>query len=285
MSIKLIIDSASDIPMSYAQQHDMIYMPLKTNMDGVEYLDGITLTHEAFYQRLPDCKTLPTTSQVAPYDYQQAFERVKADGDQAVVITISGKLSGTLQSALLAAKHFADCVCVVDSENATVGEYVLVEYAMRLRDSGLDFRAIAGELEQKKRSVCLIGMVDTLEYLVKGGRLSKAAGIAGTLLGIKPVVGIEDGVIISLGRARGSRQSSNLLTQTIDKKGGIDFSMPLMLGYSGVDDALLKGYIENSRALWEGRADSLPVTTLGSTIGSHVGPGAVAIAFFAANQA
>ena len=98
---------------------------------------------------------------------------------------------------------------------------------------------------------------------------------------IKPVLCVEDGEVKVLGKARGSRQSDNMLTKFIINKGGVDFSMPVMLAYSGTDDALLNGYIDNSRALWEGQFDSLPVTMIGSTISTHAGPGAIAVAFFA----
>lgn len=141
---------------------------------------------------------------------------------------------------------------MVDSENVTAGERILLEYALRLRDRGLSAREIAEMLERAKKRVCLIARVDTLEYLMRGGRLSRTAAIAGTMLNIKPVIGLEDGEIKVFGKARGSRQSSNMLTEFIGKKGGIDFDMPLMLAYSGTDDALLKGYVDNSRPLWEG---------------------------------
>ena len=156
-------------------------------------------------------------------------------------------------------------------------------YLLRVHPEGLSAREIAEMLERAKKRVCLIARVDTLEYLMRGGRLSRTAAIAGTMLNIKPVIGLEDGEIKVFGKARGSRQSSNMLTEFIGKKGGIDFDMPLMLAYSGTDDALLKGYVDNSRPLWEGRADSLPVSVVGSTIGTHAGPGAIAVAFFSRN--
>ena len=129
--------------------------------------------------------------------------------------------------------------------------------------------------------VVVIGLLETLEYLVRGGRLSAAAGAVGTLLNVKPVVAAEDGLIVQLGKARGSKNGRNLLNQKVEKAGGIDFSMPLALGYTGLSDAVLKKYIEDSAALWAGHTEGeLPVHTIGATIGTHVGPGAVAVAFF-----
>lgn len=281
MSVKIITDSASDIRIDEATLLDITILPLKTNIDGVEYLDGVTITHEKFYEKLSSCKQLPTTSQLTPFEFETSYKDALQTYDEAVVITLSGKLSGTYQSACTAAMEYEGKVFVVDSENATVGQQLLVKYALRLRDRGLSAESIANELNEAKSRICLVALVDTLDYLVKGGRLSKTAGIAGSLLQIKPVLGVEDGEVKVLGKARGAKQSNNMLTETIAKKGGIDFSMPLVLAYSGNDDSLLQDYIENSRSIWEGNIDELPVSVIGSTIGTHAGPGAIAVAFFA----
>ena len=284
MAVKLISDSASDIAQSEAKELNITILPLKTLIDGVEYLDGVTITPQEFYSRLETCKELPTTSQLSPMEFEEVFRPAVEGGDEVVVITISGKLSGTLQSAAVAASDFPGKVWVVDSESVTIGQRILVLYAVRLRDAGLSGREIAEQLDRIKSRICLLARVDTLEYLVRGGRLSKAAGFAGTVLNIKPVLSVEDGEVKVLGKARGSRQSDNMLTEFIHKKGGVDFSLPVMLAYSGTDDALLKGYIDNSRALWEEHLGSLPMTMIGSTISTHAGPGAIAMAFFADKQ-
>lgn len=281
MSVKIISDSACDMTQREAKEQDVIILPLKTIIDGVEYLDGVTITTEEFYEKLENCKALPTTSQLSPAEFEDVLHPIVEAGDEAVIITLSGKLSGTAQSAALAAAEAGNKVWVVDSGNVTIGQGILLRYAIRLREQGLTASEIAEELEQVKPRICLLARVDTLEYLVRGGRLSKTAGFAGTLLNIKPVLCVEDGEINVLGKARGSRQSNNMLTEFIEKKGGVDFSMPVMLAYSGTDDALLKGYIDNSRALWEEHLVSLPITMIGSTISTHAGPGAIAVAFFA----
>lgn len=281
MNVKLISDSACDMPQYEAREQGVIVLPLKTIIDGEEYLDGVTITAGEFYEKLENCKELPTTSQISPAEFEGALRPIIKSGDEAVIITIAGKLSGTAQSAVIAAAEAGAGVWVVDSGNVTIGQGILLRYAIRLRDQGLTGREIAEELERVKTRICLLARVDTLEYLMRGGRLSKTAAIAGTLLHIKPVICVEEGEIKVLGKARGSRQSDNMLTEFITKKGGVDFSMPVMLAYSGTDDALLKGYIDNSRTMWEGHLDSLPVTMIGSTISTHAGPGAIAVAFFA----
>ena len=180
---------------------------------------------------------------------------------------------------LIAAEDY-DNIYVVDSGSVTLGAGILAEYALRCADEGMDAARIADLLETKKEDICLIAMLDTLEYLKKGGRISAAVAFAGGLLNIKPVINVKDGVINMLGKARGSKQGNNLLMQEIGKAGGIDFSMPILLGYSGLSDSLLQKYIADSAALWQDGVDSLRYTSIGSVVGTHAGPGAIAAAFF-----
>ena len=126
----------------------------------------------------------------------------------------------------------------------------------------------------------VLALVDTLEYLKKGGRISKTTAFAGGLLSIKPVLAIREGEIAILGTARGSRQGNNLLVTEIEKAGGVDFEKPLLLGYTGLSDALLEKYVLDSGALWDGHGDCIRSTIIGSVIGTHAGPGAIAVAFF-----
>ena len=173
---------------------------------------------------------------------------------------------------------------MVDSGTIAIGLGILTEYALELADRGMTAQEIVRKLQRKREDIRLLALVDTLEYLKKGGRISSMAAVAGGLLNIKPVLTIQNGEIKLLGKARGSRQGNNLLVQEIGKAGGVDFEKPLMLGYTGLSDSLLQKYIADSAALWEGRRDSLPVSIVGSVVGTHVGPGAVAVAFFAAEK-
>ena len=279
--VQILIDSACDMQQPEAERLGVTLLPLRTSFDGEVFLDGVDLSHEAFFEKLTQSKTLPTTSQVPPYDYEKAYRQGQKAGREILVITISSRLSGTYQSAVIAAQQTGADVTIVDSENVTAGERVLVDLAIRLRDEGLCAKDIAKALEQAKSRLCILGRVDTLEYLYRGGRLSKTGALAGTLLGIRPVLTVQDGALCVLGKARGARQSNNFLNEAIAKRGGIDFTMPLMLGYSGSSDEALREYIAASREIWEGKLDTLPVTSIGSTIGTHVGPGAIVVAFFA----
>ncbi len=280
MSIRIITDSASD--MSPAEHPALRVLPLSVTFGTDVYMDGVDIDHQRFYEMLVERDELPKTGQVNPYAFSQAIAETREAGDEAVIITVGAKLSGTNQSARTAlAEAPGGDVFVVDSNNVTLGERVLVEYALRLVDEGRSAAQIAAAVEAVRDRVVVIGLLETLEYLVRGGRLSAAAGAVGTLLNVKPVVAAEDGLIVQLGKARGSKNGRNLLNQKVEKAGGVDFSMPLALGYTGLSDAVLKKYIEDSAALWVGHTENeLPIHTIGATIGTHVGPGAVAVAFF-----
>ena len=195
------------------------------------------------------------------------------------MITISLKLSGTYQSAMSAAAGCSS-VYVVDSENASVGCGILVGLALRYLRDGMTASAIAEKLQEDKKKIVVIAVLDTLEYLKRGGRISKAAAFAGGLLNIKPVISIADGEIQLLGKARGSKMGNNLLAQQIQKVGGIDFTKPVLLGYTGLSDVLLQKYIEDSSYLWSASLDAVRYVSIGSVIGAHAGPGAIAVAFF-----
>lgn len=280
MSIRIITDSASD--MSPAEHPALRVLPLSVTFGTDVYMDGVDIDHQRFYEMLVERDELPKTGQVNPYAFSQTIAEAREAGDEAVIITVGAKLSGTNQSARTAlAEAPGGDVFVVDSNNVTLGERVLVEYALRLVDEGRSAAQIAAAVEAVRDRVVVIGLLETLEYLVRGGRLSAAAGAVGTLLNVKPVVAAEDGLIVQPGKARGSKNGRNLLNQKVEKAGGVDFSMPLALGYTGLSDAVLKKYIEDSAALWAGHTEGeLSIHTIGATIGTHVGPGAVAVAFF-----
>lgn len=280
MSVKIIVDSTADLTPEAEKRVRVV--PLTIHFGQQEFIDGVTINSRKFYEMLIESDVLPTTSQASPFAFGEAFEEAAADGSQVVCITCTSKLSGTYQSAVIAAEDYEGKVYVVDSRNIAIGSAILIQYALELADRGLSAEEIAWKLMQKREKVRLIAMLDTLEYLKKGGRISSTVAFAGSLLNIKPVISIEGGEIKMLGKARGSRQGNNLLVQEITKAGGVDFTKPLLLGYTGLNDALLQKYIADSAALWEGNADVLPQTVVGSVVGTHVGPGAVAVAFFCA---
>ena len=281
MPVRIITDSGSDY---YSSEHDQLtVLPLSIGFGDTMYQADVNLTRERFYELLVEGDEFPTTGQVNPFAFSEAIKAAQEAGEDVVVVTISAKLSGTNQSALTAAAEASDAtrVRVVDSKSVTVGEHILVEYALRMVDEGRSADEIADALEAVTDRICLIGLLDTLEYLKRGGRLPAAAATVGQLLSIKPVITVDDGEVKILGKARGSKNGRNLLNQAVEQGNGIDFSLPVQLGYSGLSDALLHKYIRDSRELWaDYPGDELPVLQVGATIGTHVGPGAVAVAFF-----
>ena len=282
MTVRIITDSGSDCLQGDHPQLDVL--PLSVGFGTTIYQADVDLSRERFYELLVEGDEFPTTGQVNPYAFSQTIARAQEAGEDVVVITLSSKLSGTHQSACAAAAEAGGAteVHVVDTKSVTVGEHILVDYALRLVDEGRTAAEVAAAVEAAVDRVCVVGLLDTLEYLKRGGRISAAAGTVGELLSIKPVITIDDGEVAVLGKARGSKNGRNLLCQQVENAGGIDFSMPVMLGFSGLSDKLLRKYVKDSRSVWEGNIaeDDIPTLMVGATIGTHVGPGAVAVAFF-----
>ena len=280
MAVRFIIDSAADIIPAEANALGLVHLPLKVIFGEKEYSDSVDLTHNEFYEKLIESDEFPTTSQINPAVFMSAYQKIVDGGDTAVVITLSGKLSGTYQSAMIALDGFEDKVFVVDSESVCVGERILIQLGLRLRDQGLSAAEIAAELDMQKKHIRVLALLDTLEYLKKGGRISATVAFAGNLLSIKPVIAIDNGEVSLVGKARGSKKGNNLLRELITNCGGINFDKPFALAYSGLSDRLLQKYIEDSSEIWSSHAETLPISTVGCTIGTHAGPGAVAVAFF-----
>lgn len=280
MAIKFIVDSGSDITAQQCAEKGIIHLPLKVIFGAQEYEDTINLSHREFYEKLIETDELPSTSQVTPAAFEDAFRKVVEAGDTAIAIVLSSKLSGTYQSAIIAAAEFKPGqVYVVDSLSVSLGQRILVQRAMAMAEKGFSPIEIVKTLEEEKHRIRLMALVDTLEYLKRGGRVSKTVAFAGGVLNIKPVIALVDGEVVMAGKARGSKQANNLLREMVAQR-GVDFDRPLCLAYSGLSDEMLRKYIVDSAELWEGHIDSLPVATVGCAIGTHAGPGAVAVAFF-----
>ena len=277
MCVRIIVDSSTNVSEKYREK--IQFVPLTVRFGDKEYLDGVEISKHQFYEMLVESDALPTTSQATPAAFADCFEAIASAGDSAVVITLSSKLSGTYQSAVLAAEDYPN-IYVVDSQSVAIGTGVLAQYAVELAQQGMGAEEIAQVLTQQREKVCVVALLDTLEYLKKGGRISKTVAFAGGVLNIKPVVTIQDGAVALIGKARGSRNGNNLLVEKIREAGGVDFERPVLLGYTGLSSALLEKYVDDSKALWADHVDKLDGCLLCSVIGTHAGPGAVAVAFF-----
>lgn len=278
MAIRIITDSASDFKP--APDQNVTVIPMTVSFGEEQFLDGVDLHPHEFYARLIEFDVIPTTSQLTPHNFAEVFREVADADDAAVVITLAANLSGTYENACLAAEAYPGQIYVIDSETVAIGEAILIERALELIDGGLSAADIAQQLEREKKDVHLVALLETLEYLKRGGRLSSQAAFVGGLLSIKPVVAVENGEVTILGKARGSKNGGNLLIREIQKTSGIDYTRPVKLGYTGTNDDLLLKYIEDNRALWEGKTEYLPYACVGATIGTHAGPGVIAVAFF-----
>lgn len=274
--IRLITDSTCDLTKEVQEQLGIHVVPLKVLFGEQEYVDGVHLTKEEFYQKLETSKELPTTTQVNPAEFKEVFEKYINQGDEVIAILLSSKLSGTYQSAVIAKEMLeSDKIHLIDSQNVTLGLALLVCEAAKLRDEGLEAEELIKQIEALKSRVEVIALVDTLKYLQKGGRLSAATALVGTALGIKPIVQVKDGAVQVLGKERGKKKIYKFLAQYLEEH-KIDTDYTVVLGHSMAIESLeeLKDIVEETQEI-----KKQTTIMIGSTVGTHVGPGAVGIAF------
>ena len=276
MSVKIIVDSTVDLAPEIKERVTAVALAVRFGQQ--EFQDGVTITAEKFYEMLAANEELPTTSQPTPAAFEDAYREAVEAGHEVVCITIASRLSGTYQSATIAAEEFPGKVFVVDSRTAAVGAGILAQYALELADKGLKGEQILEELIQVRKNVRMYFMVDTLEYLKKGGRLNSAVAVVGGLLNIKPILQVDQtGEIKMLTTARGMKKAFASLTELSRKDGGPDFGKPVLLGHTGGTSENLDKYRAENTELWPAQISQ---TGIGAAIGVHVGPGAVATAFF-----
>ncbi|MEG0249723.1 MAG: DegV family protein [Peptostreptococcus sp.] len=280
MGIKFVVDSASDFSYEEAQNLGITFLPLTVTINHKEYRDGIDITNEEFYNFLESNETLPKTSQVTPYQFEEAFKSIIDDGDVAIAITISSKVSGTYSSAHVAAQNFPGKAFVIDSLSGSIGEKILLLYGLELIKTMDKVEDVVKELNDKREKIAVYYLLDTLEYLQKGGRVSKLTSLAGALLSVKPIFTLIGGEVTLAGKARGFKKGHNMLRDLVSERGDVDTSKPSMLSYSGNNKDVLNKYLDKYREMLKVNIDELPVTQLGSTIGTHLGPNAIGIAFF-----
>lgn len=279
MAIKLITDSASDINEAEAKEMGITMIPMIIGFGDEEFFDGVDLLPTQFYKRLIGGDMMPKTAQITPFRFEEAFAKATENGDEVIVILISSKLSGTCEAAKKAAEKFNGKVFVLDSYSATVGERLLVQYALRLIEKGVNAKEVFEELERAKEKLVVMGVLETLEYLKKGGRISGAVAFVGGVLNLKPIVKLVDGEVKMVGKARGQKKGGEWMNGLVKSCGGIDFSMPYGALFTGLEESIAQKYIEESKEIWEGR-NEVPAYVVGSTIGTHVGPGVFGLAFF-----
>ncbi len=276
--MRILTDTTSDITLSQAQSLNVDMVSLKVIFNEEVYEDQRTLSTQAFYQKMENSDLLPTTSQPSPQDFLTYFEDVKAKKEEMIVIVLSSALSGTYQSAMIA-KSLCEYekIYIIDSMTTTLGLQALVHVAIQLRQEGKDTLDIVETLEQLKYKIRLVALVDTLDNLIRGGRLSKSAGFAGKLLKVKPLLSLNQGQLGVFSKARGHHKAMLGMMQEIEKQGGIDTHYPVYFGYTGLDDPLapLIALVKEQYSL-----EKEYQSCIGPVIGVHAGSGALGVAYF-----
>lgn len=276
--IRIITDSSSELDPELAARLQVDVIPIHIYFGETEYLDRQTLSVSDFYHKLEQVETLPTTSQITPFQFYQAFQPYVEAGDEIVGIFLSSQLSGTFQSAQAALQMLnTEHIYLVDSLNAALGHHLLVQIAVRLRDQGLSAQQIAQQLETLRHKVRLFACVKTMKYLVMGGRVPAAVGKIGGILGITPLIAVVEGKVEAVGKVRGHKAAHRWMQQQLEKEPA-DAQYPVVFCHSvnpqGRDEMVqaLDPFLPNQDYLY---------CDLGSTVGTHIGPGAIGFAYIA----
>ncbi len=271
--IRLLVDSSSDYTKTELDELKLEMVPLQISVNDHHYLDGIDLDKDTFYDILMNSKEFPKTSQPSPNNFLTIFEDAKKKGDELICILLSSALSGTYQSAKLAKTMCEyDGIHLIDSLSATIGIRTLVNYALKMISEGKDAKTITDRLEDIKGHLRIIAGVDTLEYLCKGGRVSKAAATIGGLANIKPIIAVsKEGKVEVIAKKRGTNKALSFLKEKIESY-DIDKDFDIFTVYT---------YGEENTIKLEELLDIKPSgrIQIGPTIGAHVGPGAFGIVF------
>lgn len=273
--VRIMVDSASDCRNN---ELDVRVVPVAITIDSAQYYDGVDLTTDRFYELLTSSQDFPKTSQPSPQVFAEIFEEAAAAGDEIVYIGVSSALSGTYQSACIARQMVgAKGIYVVDSLNATHAIRMMAAYALRLRDEGRSARDIAEAVEELKSRIRVIAVVDTLEYLYRGGRLSRASAVIGSVANVKPVLTVTpDGKVGSIGKCLGKGKAMQFLLRQLESASpDPDFEIYSLFSYGEENCAALEETLEAAGHKVARRCQ------IGPSIGSHTGPGVCGVVFAA----
>lgn len=281
MGIKLVVDSSSEITQEESKKMGVYCLPLTVSFEEDMFRDGVDLSYDEFYDKLSEYESLPKTSQVTPYLYEEAFKEILSNGDIPVAITLSSEISGTYNSAILASNQFDEEIHVIDSLTTSCALKLIIKYALSIIDKYDDPVEFVNEIERIKKKVKIFYLLDTLEYLYKGGRLSKFSALAGSILSIKPIISFDDsGKVVMVSKSRGWKKGISLLSDLVKESGEIDEELGVILSYSGKDSSIVDSLKQKSEAIFSFDVNVIPVTQIGCTIGTHAGPGTIGISYF-----
>lgn len=275
--IRIVTDSTCDLRPARRETLGIDVVPLSVHFGEEVFRDGIDITNEEFYRRLSLAEKLPTTSQVNPEVFAALFQSYVDQGDEVVGIFLSSAMSGTCQSAVIA-KGMVDGgeIHIVDSRTVTFALGLLVERAVALRDAGRSAAEIADEIASLTGRVRLLAVVDTLKYLKMGGRINAATAVVGGLLGINPIITVENGLVESIGKARGRKAAFQWMADFLEKERP-DLSLPVALGNSNAPEAMAECRVFFRESI---AGAEILESDIGSVVGTHAGPGATGLVYF-----
>lgn len=280
MAIRIITDSAADYSAQEIEKRQITCIPMTVTFGDKEYMDGKDITKDEFFKLLTEGKDFPKTSQPSPSNFLECFEEAKEAGDSVIAILISSALSGTFQNAVLA-KSMADYenIFIVDSKIATLGMRILVDRAVKLRDAGRSAQEIVNEVENLRPRLRLFAGLDTLEYLAKGGRLSKTSAALGNLANLKPIITFTpEGNVSLCGKQMGVRHACKQVAKlTMADAPDMDCPLYLLYAYDQKNCAAFLHMLQKNGL----NLESPKVRGIGPIIGTHIGTGAFGIVYVA----
>lgn len=272
--IKIITDSTADLPLHIVEKYDIEVLPLTVHFGEESYKDGVDIKLDEFLRKMKESDEFPTTSQVNPQRFHEVYSTYLKEGRKIVSIHLSSKLSGTYQSACIAKDMLeSEDIVVIDSLNVTSGLGLLVLKAARMAQEGLSVKAIEDKIIESIPHVKSALAFESLENLVKGGRLSKAAGVIGSLLNIRVILNVENGEMGVLDKIRGSKKASKVIWDYLREK-GIKEGEPVILLQAENKD-ILEVLREH---LLEERTEFIECE-VGCVVGTHSGTGACGLFF------
>lgn len=274
--VRIITDSSCDIDLETAASMGIEVIPIQVHFGDESFDSGVDITNEVFYQKLKNAVKLPTTTQLTPHTFEEVFNRAVENGDEVVGMFISRELSGTYSNAVTVAKSInPNRIFIVDTLNTTFALALLLNEAVKMRDSGLSAKEIHAKITDLVPRVCLFASIDTLKYLKMGGRLSAGAAIVGGILGICPIISVKNGKVEAVGKARG-RAAANKFIE--DKIREIGISSDYCVSFGNSDAPEIGKQTEKYFSELIGKREIVR-TQIGCIIGTHVGPGASGLAF------
>lgn len=280
MSVKILTDSASDLPLSFYEENNVTLLPLKVHLDDTEYVDLLTIDSKKVYQAIREGK-VPKTSQVSPQVFEEAFTKMAENGEDGIYIAFSSELSGTYQTAVMMLDQVKEAypdfkLTIIDTKCASLGFGLIVKEAARLAKENTTKEDILKDIEFRCQHMEHLFTVHDLDYLAKGGRVSRASAFLGGLLNIKPLLNVEDGKLVPIEKHRGKKKLLRRIIEIMKERGqSLDQQI---IGISHADDE--ETAIEMKELIkQEFNTIEFYISSIGSAIGSHTGSGTIAIFF------